>query len=181
MRADHALAESISRREDEPMEPQLPEIRPIAMKRMLSVAGVALAAALALAGCTTPSGTGDAPAIPTAAHGELSAQQYAAAVELARHEIRRQDATVTSATATVSRGMVHNPNVGVPCTSGRLLRIKLIGKFPHITTTGGPGLPAGPVRAVLLTADAESGQACLIGVHVGRASPEPGAVALDLA
>jgi len=58
---------------------------------------------------------------------------------------------VTSATAIVGRGTVHNPNVGAPCTSGRLLHIKLIGALPHITTTGGPGGPVGLVSAVLLT------------------------------
>ena len=160
----------------------LPGIRPIGMTARLPVAGVALTLALALVGCTAPSGTVDATATatPTETHGALSAQQYAAAVELARQEIRNEDATVTNATATVGRGTVHDSNVGVPCTSGHVLHIKLIGKFPHIATTGGPGLRTGPVRAVLLTADAESGQACLIGVHVGSASPKQGAVALDL-
>ncbi|WP_344156522.1 hypothetical protein [Nocardioides koreensis] len=80
--------------------------------------------------------------------------------------------------------MTH-PNLGVACESDRLLHIRLIGTFPHIVTTGHPPDPhstSAPedltVHAVLLTADAESGRACLVGVQTGEVAPEPGAVVL---
>jgi len=73
-------------------------------------------------------------------------------------------------------------NVGPPCTSGKLLHIKLIGSFPRIVHGGYGGPPPTPsyqpVSAELITADAQSGKACLISVQTGPESPEPGAAVL---
>ena len=89
---------------------------------------------------------------------------------------------VTSATATIGEGTVMDPNAGPACTSGRLLHIKLIGTFPRIVHGGYGGPPPtpsyAPVSALLLTADAVSGKACLIGVQTGATTPDPGAVLL---
>ena len=122
---------------------------------------------------------------PVTSRTELTPKQYKTAVRLARQQIRKTGATVTSATATISRGTATNPNIGQPCTSGRLLRIKLIGKFPRTVTTGHPVSPGTKeddftVHAMVITADARDGQPCLIGVQTGRVAPEPGAVVLDL-
>lgn len=111
-------------------------------------------------------------------HGQLTDQQYAAAVAIARQEIDRDPATVTSATVTLRPGTEPQPNTGPPCESGNLLIIQLIGNFP--IAVGGPPGGAGPVTAVVLTADAESGRTCLLTVQTGDRSPEPGSVALDL-
>ncbi|HET7355534.1 MAG TPA: META domain-containing protein [Nocardioidaceae bacterium] len=124
---------------------------------------------------------------PAGDRATLTAQEYAFAVALARKEIREDDASVSSATVTVGRGTVTDSNLGHSCTSGRLLHIKLIGSFPRIVTSGLPQDPSSPavpgdftVHAVLLTADAESGRACLKGVQTGDVAPEPGSVPLSL-
>jgi hypothetical protein len=148
--------------------------------------------AVVLAGCAsaTASTSGSASSLASnssasASHGDLSGKEYAVAVGLARDEIKREKATVTSATATVESGTVTNPNLSGVCDSGRLLHIKLIGTFPTIVTTGhamSSGTPSEDptVHGVVLTADAVSGQACLMGVQIGQPSPDAGAVVLDL-
>lgn len=86
---------------------------------------------------------------------------------------------MSSASVIARPGKVKDSNTGHPCTSGRLLQIKLIGKFPHVVTTGHsvpPGSPAPDftVRAMIVTADAESGLACLIGVQTAEnGEPKP--------
>lgn len=148
-----------------------------------AVKGVAcLLAVVALEGCgNSAKGALDEPSIASTAlgHGPLTDQQFAAAVAVARAEAHKDDAVLTSATATIGDGTETDPNAGPACTSGRLLHIKLIGTFPHIVT-GGFSSPAsnGPVTVVLVTADAVSGQPCLIGVRIDAATPEPGAVLL---
>ena len=117
-------------------------------------------------------------------HSPLTDHEYALALDLARQEIGRDDATVTSATVTLGYGTVTDSNIGYACTSGRLLHVLLIGDFPHITTAGHP-VKTGTredftVHAVLLTADAKSGRACLIGVQTGDVAPVPGAISLPV-
>jgi len=87
--------------------------------------------------------------------------------------IADQGASVSSASVIARTGKVRDSNTGHPCTSGRELQIKLIGNFPHTVTTGHPVPPGSPVpdftvRAVIITADAVSGRACLIGVQTGE-------------
>lgn len=127
------------------------------------------------------------PAPPTATRGELTDAEYIAAVSLAQQRLKGEEATITSATVTVGDGTVTNSNVGYECESGRLLHIKLIGTFPHIVTTGHatqPGSTSPPedftVHAIAITADAESGRACLVGVQTGDVTATPGSVALVL-
>lgn len=116
----------------------------------------------------------------------LSLGEIAMAEAVARDVIADQGASVTSATAVARRGTVEDSNTGHPCTSGRLLRIKLIGDFPHTVTTGHPvkqgePMPDFTVRAVIVTADAGSGRACLIGVQTaenGEPQPLPGGTLL---
>lgn len=116
---------------------------------------------------------------------DLTDKEYAFARELVRSEVRQEGAVLTSATVTVGYGKVFDSNIGYPCTSGRLLHIKLIGNFPHITTGGravqpGTPLPDMTVRAVNLTADAKTGRPCLIGVQTGKVAPSPNAVSLPI-
>ena len=115
----------------------------------------------------------------------LTDKEYAFARQLVRSEVRQEGAVLTSATVIVGYGKVFDSNVGYPCTSGRLLHIKLIGEFPHITTGGiavqpGTALPDMTVRAVNLTADAKTGRPCLIGVQTGKVAPAPNAVSLPI-
>jgi hypothetical protein len=117
------------------------------------------------------------------AHGSLTDMQFNVAVAVARAEIEKYAATVTSATATVGVGTVTDPNAGPACTSGTLLHIKLIGTFPTIVvggpSTGAPGASTDySVSAVLITADPESGKPCDIGVQTGPTTPDPGATLL---
>jgi hypothetical protein len=146
--------------------------------RALIVAGLlAGVPGLGLAGCT---GSGDHPRADT---GRLTPGQYAAAVNLARHEIENQDAEVTRATAVIKHnaGPGAPSNTGVECTGDQVLRVRLIGTFPHITTGGTPGSRPGPVTELDIKADPDSGQACLIGVGTARhPQPDAGATVLQL-
>lgn len=120
----------------------------------------------------------------TAENGGLSSEELAFAQELVLNSPGLEDATISSATAVVRHGIVTGPNVGAPCTSGRLIKIRLIGRFPHIVTTGHPVGPGEDVdftvTGVLITADAETGDACLQGVRTGEVSPAPGAEIIPL-
>jgi len=118
----------------------------------------------------------------------LSQDEVAMAVAVARDRLKNQGASVSSATAIMRPGRVVDTNTGHRCGSGRILRIKLIGSFPHIVTTGHPVLKGQPVpdftvRALIITADASSGQVCLAGVQTAEAGePQPlaDATVLDL-
>ena len=109
----------------------------------------------------------------------MSQDEIAKAEAAARQVIADQGATVSSATVIERQGKVRDSNTGHPCTSGRELQIKLIGKFAHTVTTGHPVPPGSPtpdftVRAMIITADAESGLACLISVQTGEdGGPKP--------
>ena len=109
----------------------------------------------------------------------LSQDEIAKAEAVARQAIADQGASVSSATVIERPGKVKDSNTGHPCTSGRELQIKLIGKFPHTVTTGHDVPPGSPVpdftvRAMVITADAESGLPCLIGVQTGEnGEPKP--------
>lgn len=149
----------------------------------LKVTGLAILP-FVLAGCATQSDHSAAP-ITQKSGSALTAQEYNFARQLVRSEIRRDDAVVTKATVTISSGKVVDSNIGEPCTSGRLLNIKLIGHFPHIVISphplilGNPG-PASTVTAVSLTADAKSGRLCLMGAQIGRVALDPVAESLPL-
>lgn len=100
--------------------------------------GVVAVLAVLLSGCGSPPAARRATGPHTPQAGRLTDQEYAAAVALARREVTREDASLTSATATVGVGTVPDPNTGHDCVSGRLLHVTLIGTFPHIVTTGHP-------------------------------------------
>ena len=151
----------------------------------VSIAAACLLAAIAIGGCASsthhelddPNTSSSAPA-----HGSLTDREFNDAVAVARAEADKGGGTITSATATIGDGTETDPNAGPPCTSGKLLHIKLIGTFSKITHGGYGGPPPTPsyqpVSAVLITADAESGKACLISVQVGPETPDPGATTL---
>jgi hypothetical protein len=148
------------------------------------VALTALAAA-ALSACgASPTSSGSESTEPwTVADRERTLAERIVRQELT--EERLQDATIDTASFTVSEGTVAQPNTGHSCDSGRLFRIRLIGDFPHIVTTGPVSLEPtaaqdATVGAVLLTADYESRQVCLVGVRTGDVAPAPGATVLAL-
>ena len=144
-------------------------------------ASACLLATLAVAGCASSSNRArDDPSLSssTTAHGSLSDHDFTVAVDVARAEADKESAVLTSATATIGDGTVTDPNAGPPCTSGKLLHIKLIGTFPHIVTGGHPGSHNDSVSAVLITADPVSGKPCDISVETGTSAPGPGATLL---
>jgi hypothetical protein len=118
----------------------------------------------------------------------LSDDELAKALMAASEEAKSEDAQITTAIATAEAGTVSQPNTGYQCPSGRVLRITLIGSFPHVVVAGGhptqPSNAAQPadseVPAMLLTADAATGRVCEIGAQTGRVSPDPNATVLDL-
>lgn len=115
----------------------------------------------------------------------ITNREIGLAEALVRQELRQSrhaDSTVESASVTVDQGRVKQSNTGHACESGRLLRIRLLGTFPRIVTSGHKGASAEDtvVGAVLLTADAESGHVCLIGVRTGQVQPAPGATTLNI-
>jgi hypothetical protein len=125
---------------------------------------------------------------PQATGASLSQDEIAKAVAVAKRVVADQGATVSSASAIAVAGTTEESNTGSPCTSGRELQIKLIGTFPRAVTTGTGGPTASPasspaVRAMLITADAASGRACLIRVQTGDSASQslPGGVTLSLA
>jgi hypothetical protein len=149
-------------------------------------AAACLLVAITVEGCTSsasrvldePSGSSSTPG-----HGSLTDREFNVAVAVARAEIEKYAATVTSATATVGVGTVTDPNAGPACTSGTLLHIKLIGTFPTIVvggpSTGAPGASNDySVTTVLVTADPESGKPCEVSVRIDPATPDPGATLL---
>lgn len=116
-------------------------------------------------------------------HGLLTDHEFSVASTVARAEAVKDAATITSATATVGKGTVTDPNDGPPCTSGTLLHIKLIGTFNNVVVAGGPtaGAPSSgdhSVSTVLITADPETGKACSLSVQTGPTNPDPGATLL---
>jgi len=121
--------------------------------------------------------------------GTIADRERTLAEDIVRQELseeRLQDATIDSASFTVSEGTLTASNTGHVCDSGRLLRIRLIGDFPHIVTTGIYPLEGTEtaqntrVSAALLTADYQTGEVCLHGVATGEVAPEPGATVLAL-
>lgn len=144
-----------------------------------------------LADCSVAPAPAPAPAprsTPDDRGTSLSQDEIAKAEAIARNEIADQGATLTSASVIARPGMVKDSNTGHPCTSGRELQIMLIGKFPHAVTTGHPLKPGSTppdftVRAVDITADAESGLACLISVQTGengKIEPLPGSTLVSV-
>ncbi len=141
---------------------------------------------LVLTACQTTSPGSDHP--DAQRPPSISDSDIVTAEAIARDVIADQDATVTSATVVSRAGTVRQSNTGHPCTSGRELRIKLIGDFPHTVTTGhtvkpGEPMPDITVRAVLITADPATGLACLIGVQTaenGEPRPAPGATIISV-
>ena len=143
-----------------------------------AVLAAAIGLALALTGCN-----GDDADQGSADTGTLTQAQYDAAVNVARHEVEAQDAEVTIATAVLKHNAgQHAPsNTGHRCTGDDVLKIRLIGTFPHTVTTGTPGGGSTTVTEMDIKADPETGLACLIGVGTSEHPvPQPGATVLQL-
>jgi len=159
--------------------------RPKVVPAALRVAACVLAA-MVVGGCASsasPVVNHPSSSSSTPARGSLTDGQFNIAVAVARAEMEKYAATVTSATATVGEGTVTDPNTGPACTSGTLLHIKLIGTFPTIAagappTAGASSISDYSVSAVLITADPESGKACDLSVQTGPTTPDPGATLL---
>lgn len=111
------------------------------------------------------------------AGGVPTAQELVFARDLAKQEIASQTATGVTAFLSIYSGTVSQPNLDYSCAPGRLLQVLLIGQFPHIVVSG---IGAAEVSAVEMTADAGTGQACLLGVRTGAVSAPLGSVPLSL-
>jgi hypothetical protein len=117
--------------------------------------------------------------------GGTSAAPDGAEMRTARAIVNNQvgpDDDVESASYVLRRGKVGHANTGEPCMSGRLIKVKIIGTFPHIVTTGDPWTSEedSDVHAVLVTADARTGTPCQIGVQTGDPKPLRGAIGIPL-
>jgi hypothetical protein len=163
-------------------------VEPSSMTRRHMPMGRRLAALALLPLLAACSGAQSPNATPEDPDASLRQDEVAKAETVARDVIADQGASVTSASVVVRPGTVKDSNTGDACTSGRKLQIKLIGDFPHAVTTGHPVTPGSPtpdftVRAMIITADAESGRACLIGVETaenGEPKPLPGSTNLSV-
>lgn len=152
--------------------------------------GLLLTICWSLAACATSShagstGDGRSPADSAGTgqteHVALSPAEYKIAKNIALREAERTARSVTSATATRSAGTVLDSNTGHECTSGTVLHIKLIGDFNIVHGFAPIGVAKSSnddVHAELITADADSGQMCLIAVETGEVQPDPGATVL---
>ena len=183
-----AMRAHVEIREDAGAVARAPSVEPSGMAHRRMVVNRLLATLVVpplLAACSSVHATHSTADDPGAS---LSRDEVAKAVTIARGVIADQGATVTSASVVARPGSVKDSNTGHPCTSGRELQIRLIGKFPHTVTTGHPVEPGVPtpdftVRAMNVTGDAESGLACLIGVQTdekGRVKPLPGSTMLSV-
>ena len=149
------------------------------MARRLTDVKPILAALVALPLLVACSSAQTPQAAPNGGGTSLSQDEIAKAEAVARQAIADQGASVSSATVIERPGKVNDSNTGHPCTSGRELQIQLIGRFPHTLTPGRPVPPGSPtpdftVRGMIITADAESGLACLISVQTGEnGGPKP--------
>lgn len=131
---------------------------------------------LAACGANPPNAGKSPPPLP---EDRLTAQQLGYARDVIAHDRELARSEITSATVVRRPGRITNANVGGPCLSGQLLQIKVIGRFPHVLTSGGPPMTSShprdmTVTAILLTADAETGRLCQEGVQVGPVHPAPG-------
>jgi hypothetical protein len=148
------------------------------------IAAACLFATIAIGGCasSTNRALGDQSVSSSApGHGSLTDREFNVAVAIARAEADKDGAAISSATATIGKGTETAPNAGPPCTSGSLLHIKLIGTFNNIAVAGGPTVGNGySVSALLITADPQSGKACLISVQTGSTTPDAGATLLPV-
>jgi hypothetical protein len=140
---------------------------------------LALVAAVAVVGLAAASwlGWGRSPAVaPAPAHAGLSGQEYAAALKTAHQVQATVTGTFVSATAWAGPGQVRDSNTGHTCTSGRVVHVRLIwmagASFMHGGTVGAPR--DGPRQALIVTADAATGQPCLIGASYSHVQPRPG-------
>jgi len=109
---------------------------------------------------------------------ELTDQEFDTAVAIARQKAADQAPHVTLATATADEGTESESNTGSSCTSGRLLHITLFGTFNIVTGGLANHANQGAVTTLDITADASTGQPCLIGVETGKATPDPSATIL---
>jgi hypothetical protein len=100
----------------------------------------------------------------------LTQAQYDAAVRIARHQVHRLHPRLTSASAIVRSGTVTQANMSGSCTSGHVIKIRLVGHEFHVATGGRADGNARRVTSVEITADASTGRPCLLDVVTGPAS-----------
>jgi len=108
--------------------------------------------------------------------GQTGLTESRTAVAAGVVEAYRRDnpsAYIGSAYARWERGTVAQPNVGT-CESGELLLVTMFGSFPSITTSQPPGGDGtdGEVTRVVLTADAQTAEVCLLAVGTGSSPPD---------
>lgn len=117
--------------------------------------------------------------------GGLNDHDRVVATAVARHEADRSARWVSIATATLGTGTVTDSNTGHRCTSGKLLRIKVTGRWNIAHGVIGPfRQPTTPdprgsrMQTVIIQADPSTGFACLISFSPQGQRPDPGATVL---
>ena len=142
--------------------------------RFIIVLASSSAASLALAGCLNAD-TKDT--VNEQINNGMRTSEVGIARAVAVHVAQRQNADV-SATATVSEALpsASRGSHARPCSSGRLLHITPVGKFPHAGHLAGSG--SAPVHGEALTVDATTGRLCESQYLTGPILPDPMSVSL---
>lgn len=103
--------------------------------------------------------------VTAAERGNLTPDQYAAAVKIARSDLARYRGTVTAAAAM----LVKAPPTG--CNpAGRLLVVQVIGHF-NVQVSFADGAPDGPDVRIIERANPADNIVCSSGVSFGRFKP----------
>jgi hypothetical protein len=139
------------------IEPRIVESGPSEHRRgrLSRVAGrlaPASAAVLVLAGCVSHNVASD---VNRRLEFGMSTSEIATANRVALREARRDDARVTARASVSGQETAQPPDArSRPCASGRLIRITLVGEFPHAPKQ------AARIYGRALTVDAATGRLC---------------------
>ena len=106
--------------------------------------------------------------VSAADRGNLTSDQYAAAVKIARTDLARYRGTVTAAAATLVKARPTGCN-----PAGTLLVVQVIGHF-NVTVSFFDGAPEGPDVRFIERADPADNIVCSSGVSFGRFKRPPG-------
>lgn len=118
-------------------------------------------------------------AVRARTHRPLPVEQRAALK--AAHEVQATvHGTFLVATYRPDAGERGPSNTGHACTSGATVQVRLLWDDDASFTHGGvPGAPPdGPHKALIITADADTGVPCLIGASYSDDDPQPGEIYL---
>lgn len=148
----------------------------VGMRGPLPRAGriLAVLAVLPLAACSSRPASVEAQGAP------LGRDEVATAQKMARNAIA-EAGSVSSATVIKRPSRAGRSSAEVPCGSGQVLQVKVIGYFPHFGDVPRLAGIEDPVyTALVMKADAESGQPCGLKALLGAQMPQPNGTRLSV-